>query len=48
MKSFTITFNVTIKIVAKDKKQALEDAFWQEFKAIDLVEFSGIARVDED
>jgi len=48
MKSFTITHCVTIKIVAKDLEQALEDAFWQEFKAIDLVEFSGIAKVIED
>ena len=48
MKSFRITHCVEIVIVAKDKEQALKDAYWQEFNVIDEVEFSGGAKVVEE
>jgi len=48
MKSYKITHTSTIVIVAKDKEQALKDAYSQEFRAIDLIEFSVGAKIIED
>jgi len=48
LKSYRITQTVDIVIAARNKPEAIRMAFEQEYRAVDLMEFSGSAKIIED
>jgi len=48
LNSYEISHNTTIVIVADNEEEALKIAYEQEFRAIDLIEFSVGAKIKRD